>query len=146
MASNPTTVLNLFISHILQAEDKSENVMRGIIVDKMVINISVGKSGDRLTYATRVLEQLTGQKPCHGRARYTVRQFSIRRNETISAYVTVRGDKALDLLERGLKVSPHGHDAGFIAAHVSGIQGVGVALPCVGLGYGRARSEQGARC
>merc|ERR1711907_272121 len=35
---------------------------------------------------------------------YTVRQFSIRRNEKISAHVTVRGEKAMELLERGLKV------------------------------------------
>lgn len=40
-------------------------------------------------------------------ARYTVRQFSIRRNETISAYVTVRGQKALDIIERGLKVKEY---------------------------------------
>ena len=37
-------------------------------------------------------------------ARYTVRQFSIRRNEAIAVHVTVRGAKALDLLERGLRV------------------------------------------
>ena len=75
--------------------------MREVRVEKLVVNISTGQSGDRLTYASRVLEQLTGQKPLLGRARYTVRQFSIRRNETISAYVTVRGEKALDILERG---------------------------------------------
>lgn len=47
-----------------------------------------------------VLEQLTGQQPVFGKARYTVRQWSIRRNEKISAHVTVRGEKAMQLLVR----------------------------------------------
>ncbi len=37
-------------------------------------------------------------------ARYTLRGFGIRRNEKIAVYVTVRGDKAAEILERGLKV------------------------------------------
>ena len=48
----------------------------------------------------QVLEQLTGQQPVFGRARYTVRTFAIRRNEKISCSVTVRGDKAMQLLVR----------------------------------------------
>jgi ribosomal protein L5 len=40
-------------------------------------------------------------------ARYTVRSFGIRRNEKIACYVTVRGDKAMQLLESGLKVKEY---------------------------------------
>ena len=48
----------------------------------------------------QVLEQLTGQQPVFGKARYTVRTFSIRRNEKISTSVTVRGEKAMQLIVR----------------------------------------------
>jgi len=48
--------------------------------------------------ALQVLEQLTGQQPVFGKARFTVRTFGIRRNEKISCHVTIRGEKAMQLL------------------------------------------------
>merc|ERR1711907_192103 len=63
-----------------------------------------GASGDRLTKAVRVLEQISQQTPVTSKARYTLRGFGIRRNEEIAAHVTIRGEKAMEILERGLKV------------------------------------------
>merc|ERR1712093_762870 len=84
-----------------------ENVMRKIYCDKLIINIAVGESGDRLTKAVRVLQQLSDQTPVESVARYTVRTFGIRRNEKIATHVTVRGQKAMDLIERGLKITDY---------------------------------------
>lgn len=41
------------------------------------------------------------------KARYTVRTFGIRRNEKIAVHVTIRGPKAEEILERGLKVKEY---------------------------------------
>merc|ERR1711943_12873 len=84
-----------------------DNVMRKVMCDKLVINIAVGESGDRLTKAVRVLNQLSDQTPVENKARYTVRTFGIRRNEKIATHVTIRGEKAMDLIDRGLKITDY---------------------------------------
>ena len=88
-------------------KEKFENKMRDIKIEKLVINCCVGESGDRLTKAAKVLEDLTDQKPVESKARYTIRTFGIKRNEKIAVSVTVRGDKAEELLKRGLKVKEY---------------------------------------
>ncbi|GMM33754.1 ribosomal 60S subunit protein L11B [Saccharomycopsis crataegensis] len=104
MVREPEANRNIAKINKMSAASKAQNPMRDLRIEKLVLNISVGESGDRLTRASKVLEQLSGQTPVHSKARYTVRTFSIRRNEKIAVHVTVRGPKAEEILERGLKV------------------------------------------
>merc|ERR1712193_65647 len=86
---------------------KDENPMKSIQIDKVVINLSVGESGDKVLKAVKVLKDLTGQEPVVSKCKYTIRSFGIRRGDKIATHVTVRGDKAKEILERGLKVKEY---------------------------------------
>jgi large subunit ribosomal protein L5 len=74
--------------------------MRKIKIGKVVLNVGVGKSGDILEKAKKILEDLSNQKPCPRKAKRTVRDFGIHKGESIATVVTLRGDNALRTLKR----------------------------------------------
>jgi len=69
-------------------------------IEKVVVNISVGKSGEPLEKAARVLKDLTGQTPCKRKAKKTIRDFGIRRGEPIACIVTLRKQGAIEFLKK----------------------------------------------
>jgi len=81
-----------------------ENPMLKPKIDKVVVNLSVGKSGEPLEKAVKVLEELTGQTPCRRKAKQTIRDFGIRQGESIACIVTLRKQSAMEFLNKALPV------------------------------------------
>jgi large subunit ribosomal protein L5 len=73
-------------------------------IDKVVVNISVGKSGEPLEKATKVLKELTDQIPSKRKAKSTIRDFGIRQGEPIACIVTLRKQQAVEFLKKVLPV------------------------------------------
>ena len=72
---------------------KQENIMRNIRIGKVAINIGVGKSGEPIERATKVLEEITGQKPSSRLAKDNIRDFGIHKGEPIAVMVTLRRER-----------------------------------------------------
>lgn len=81
-----------------------ENPMLYPKIEKLVVNIGVGKSGEPLEKASKVLRDLTGQTPCKRKAKKTIRDFGIRKGEPISCIVTLRKQRAIEFLKKVLSV------------------------------------------
>lgn len=93
----------------------NENPMLKPRIEKVTVNISVGKSGEPLEKAATILKQLTDQQPCKRTAKKTIRDFGIRKGEPIACLVTLRKEKAKNFLQKAFravdnKLSKHSFD------------------------------------
>ena len=85
------------------AQPAGTNRFRSVKVLKVVVNSGVGESGEPRSKAERVLQMVTHQKPVATRAKSTNRDFGIREGQEIGCKVTLRGDAAMDFLNRALE-------------------------------------------
>ena len=85
-----------------------EGGMRRISIGKVVINIGVGKSGEAVERARKVLEQITSQKPSQRKAKKSIRDFGTHKGEPIGLVVTARGQERCKELIKKLLVAREG--------------------------------------
>jgi large subunit ribosomal protein L5 len=80
------------------------NAMKEVVVDKVTLNIGVGKAGQELENAKTLLERLSGAKavPTHAKVRNPV--FRIKKGDIIGTKTTLRGKQAIEFVKKALKV------------------------------------------
>lgn len=74
------------------------NVMKNIFVEKVTLNIGVGSPGDSLDKALKLLKNITGAKPVTTSSNKRIPTWGVRPKLPIACKVTVRGEKAAQLL------------------------------------------------
>ena len=145
--------------------EQVQNVMKKISLEKVVLNMGVGKSGDAIEVAKRALDDISGKKSCARDAKETQRDWGVRKGEPIGAAVTVRGNDAKELLKRlfeakgnqvnGKAFDNFGNYSFGIREHIDipgvkydpqiGILGLGISVTLTRPGYGiRRRSKHKA--
>ena len=78
--------------------------MRELRVEKVVVNIGVGEAGERLVKAQKVLEMVTGQKSVQTMSKTINRDLGIRKGMPLGCKVTLRGEAAVEFIERALPI------------------------------------------
>ena len=84
------------------------NLLQVPRVDKVVVNVGLGealKNAKAIDAATGDLATITGQKPVITRARRSIAQFRLRAGNPIGAFVTLRGERMWDFLDRLVSIA-----------------------------------------
>jgi large subunit ribosomal protein L5 len=81
------------------------NVLLEPRIDKVVVHVGVGESGQRLVNAETILKEITHQNPVRSIAKKTLPMFGIKKHEPIGTKLTLRGKRAEDFLVIALKAT-----------------------------------------
>jgi large subunit ribosomal protein L5 len=91
------------VRQALQAELGLRNVMEVPRLDKIVVNMGVGRATQQrslLDGAVTDLTIITGQKPSVRKAKKSIATFKLREGNEIGAMVTLRGDRMWEFYDR----------------------------------------------
>jgi large subunit ribosomal protein L5 len=80
------------------------NPMENLYVDKVVVHMGVGESGEKLTKAEDIMRAITGNRPVRSVAKKTQPAFGIRKGAPIGCRVTLRGARAEGFLSTALGI------------------------------------------
>jgi large subunit ribosomal protein L5 len=92
----------------LSAEFGFKNVHQVPRLEKVVVNMGVGKATQNAKLVEKAAEELaaiTGQKPAIRRARKSIANFKLRQGQPIGATVTLRGPRMWEFFDRLVSVS-----------------------------------------
>jgi len=78
------------------------NVMRAVLITKVVINIGAGQAGEHLQRAEKVVQLLTNRKPIRTFSKTTNKDLGVRKGQPIGCKTTLRGPETLDFIKRAL--------------------------------------------
>ncbi len=87
----------------LQKELGLDNVMQVPKLEKIVLNIGLGRAKDdkkMIEVATNTLTKITGQKPVETFAKTSIAGFKLREGNKIGLKVTLRGDYMYEFMDR----------------------------------------------
>jgi len=83
---------------------QTEHKMMQPRIEKVVVNLNIGKSGEPLERALQVLTEISGQTPYKAKAKKSIRDWGVRQGEPIACVVTLRREKGTSFLKKVLPV------------------------------------------
>ncbi len=108
MAARLKSVYQTELKKKLQEKFKYENVNQIPQLEKIIVNCITREAVSNGKIVDSVVEELatiTGQKPVVARAKKSIASFKLREGQAIGAFVTLRGERMYEFLDRMINFS-----------------------------------------
>jgi large subunit ribosomal protein L5 len=98
--------LEVYVKDLMK-ELELKNVNQVPVLEKVVLNVGLGRSKDdkqMFEVAENTLRKITGQKPVETYAKVSIATFKLREGNKIGLKVTLRGDRMYEFLDRLINI------------------------------------------